>query len=419
MSSRATSRSPPCARRYALPARFLLSPAPRSRHKNYSVLVSALARLRREGRPLTVVATGSGTDHAYWGPDLIGLGYVPSADLAALRALASGLVQTTLYEAGSFPVFEAMLAGLPVACSRIPALSEQLERDGAFAELFDPADPDDLARALSAIWRPSPEDVRRFYENASRVGRRTWIDVAGEYLEVLTSAARGGSGADGAARLEPAPVQSGGQLMSISSLKMRVRRAVLSPLRPAVDRVLDELSHRQELSASATQESLEALAAGTRLLRGSVLELADDLRAGPGGPHAAGELALLRAAALGAVAGSGRPAVALALGEGVGEDLAALGIAAADAAGSEPVSLIVAVSSDLSETVAVDRLAAGGTLVLAVGRGAAPARIAALTETLTIDGSAAIVPAGGGFDSEPNDPSRADVSRLIVARRPP
>jgi hypothetical protein len=100
-----------------------------------------------------------------------------------------------------------MLAGLPVACSRIPALVEQLERDGAFAQLFDPADPEDVARAVRAIWRPSPEDVARFYDNAARVGRRTWIDVAGDYLEVLESAARAGSGARATATLDAAPVR--------------------------------------------------------------------------------------------------------------------------------------------------------------------------------------------------------------------
>jgi hypothetical protein len=205
--------------------------------------------------------------------------------------------------------------------------------------------------------------------------------------------------------------------MSISSLKLRVRRAVLSPLRPAVDRVLDELAHRQELSASATQESLEALAAGTRLLRGSVQELAEDLRAD--GTRALEELALLRAAALGAVASSGRPQVALAVGEGVAGDLAALGVEAADPAGGDAVGLIVAVSRDFGEAIPVERLAPGGMLVLAGGRSAAPGRIAELTGTLAIEGSASIAPAGGSFDSEPNDPSRGDVSRLIVARRPP
>jgi glycosyltransferase involved in cell wall biosynthesis len=192
-------------RRYALPSRFLLSPAPRSRHKNYAVLVAALRRLRLAGTPVTVVATGSGTDLAYWGPDLVGLGYVPAADLAALRALASGLVQSTLYEAGSFPVFEAMLAGLPVACSSIPAIAEQLARDGGHAALFDPLDPEDAARALTAVWRPSPHDLRLFYENAARVARRTWIDVAGDYLELLARVASAGSGARAAARLDPAP----------------------------------------------------------------------------------------------------------------------------------------------------------------------------------------------------------------------
>jgi hypothetical protein len=204
--------------------------------------------------------------------------------------------------------------------------------------------------------------------------------------------------------------------MSISALKVRVRRAVLSPLRPAFDRVLDELAHRQELSASATQESLEALAAGTRLLRGSVLELADDVRAGGGGEI--GERALLRAAALGAVAASGRPRRALAVGEEVASDLAALGIEAADADGDAPVELIVAVTGDLAEAIPVERLAAGGTLVLALGAAAPPARVAELTAGLEIDGSAVLAAAGAAFDAEPNDPSRGDGARLIVARRP-
>jgi glycosyltransferase involved in cell wall biosynthesis len=186
------SRLAAVRQRYALPPRFLLSPAPRGRHKNYAVLVSALDRLRRAGRPVTVVATGGGTDHTYWGPDLLGLGYVPADDLAAIRVLASGVVQTTLYEAGSFAVFEAMRAGLPVACSAIPPLLEQLERDGVHAETFDPADPEALARALQRVWHPSSGDARRYSANSALVGRRSWVDVAGDYLAVLERVARRG-----------------------------------------------------------------------------------------------------------------------------------------------------------------------------------------------------------------------------------
>ena len=80
--------------------------------------------------------------------------------------------------------------------------------------------------------------------------------------------------------------------------------------------------------------------------------------------------------------------------------------------------LVVAISGDLAESVPLDRLAAGGTLVLAVGRSALPERVRALTESLSVGGSATIAPAGAaGFDIDPNDPARADVARLIVARR--
>ena len=40
------------------------------------------------------------------------------------------MVQTSLYEAGSFPMLEAMAAGRPVAISRIPSVLEQIERLG-------------------------------------------------------------------------------------------------------------------------------------------------------------------------------------------------------------------------------------------------------------------------------------------------
>jgi glycosyltransferase involved in cell wall biosynthesis len=98
-----------------------------------------------------------------------------------------------------------MVAGLPVACSSIPPLIEQLERDGAYAERFDPADPEGLAHALTAIWRPTPLAGRRFYENIARVRRRTWHDVAGDYLEVLNRAAAAGPSDRASARLDSAP----------------------------------------------------------------------------------------------------------------------------------------------------------------------------------------------------------------------
>ena len=130
-------------RRFALPERFLLSPNGAHRNKNYPALDSALRILRHGGRPVTVVASGMGTEF-FHGPDLVGLGYLRAREVQALYAQSDGIVQTTLYEAGSFPMVEAMAAGKPVAISRIPPIVEQIERVGVVAELFEPLDPDDV-----------------------------------------------------------------------------------------------------------------------------------------------------------------------------------------------------------------------------------------------------------------------------------
>ena len=158
-------------------------------------LQRALEQLRAAGRPLTVVTTSDETDTWFHGPDLIGLGYVSDDDLRALYDLSDGLVTPTLYEAGSFPMFEAMMVGRPVACSRIPPLVEQLERDGAEAELFDPNDPADIAAALERVRGMGPiRRARLVRHNRQAVGRRTWADVADGYMTAFGEAAGDDSG---------------------------------------------------------------------------------------------------------------------------------------------------------------------------------------------------------------------------------
>jgi len=209
--------------------------------------------------------------------------------------------------------------------------------------------------------------------------------------------------------------------MTRATLTERAKRAVGWPVRrlldPRLDGLRNDITHHQDLAASATQESMEALAVGTRLLRGSVLDLADELHGrGAGAP---GDLGLLRAAAVGAIAASGRPRTALALGEDMSGPLAAFGIATADPAGLDAVDLLLVVALELTAAVPLERLAPGGLLVLALGPGVATARIAELTAGLAVDASALLAPAGAsGLDAEPDDPARADAARLIVARRP-
>src|SRR5437764_5047567 len=173
-------------RRWGLPERFLLSPNGCHLHKNYPVLDAALRVLRRQGRPIKVVASGAATDVRYHGPDLIGLGYVSARELQSLHEESDGMVQTTLYEAGSFPMWEAMTVHKPVAISRVPPIVEQVERLGATVELFNPLDPEDVAGALARLWdgseATSPEALER---NAAATAARSWDDVAGDYLKLF------------------------------------------------------------------------------------------------------------------------------------------------------------------------------------------------------------------------------------------
>jgi glycosyltransferase involved in cell wall biosynthesis len=177
--------------RFGLPERFLLSPAGCHLHKNYPVLDAALRALRDQGRPITVVATGEHTDVHYHGPDLLGLGYVSSRELQALYEESDGIVQTTLYEAGSWPMWEANVVGKPAAISRIPSVVEQVQRLGTVAELFNPLDPGDVAGALARLWDGSPAtDPQTLAANAAVVASRSWNDVASDYLGLFADVRR-------------------------------------------------------------------------------------------------------------------------------------------------------------------------------------------------------------------------------------
>jgi len=72
-------------------------------------------------------------------------GWLDEDDLDRLLRGADLLVHPSLFEGFGLVLLEAMARGVPVACSAIPSLSETA---GGAAELFDPRDVEDIARAL-------------------------------------------------------------------------------------------------------------------------------------------------------------------------------------------------------------------------------------------------------------------------------
>lgn len=203
--------------RLKLPPEFLLTVGWVVPHKNQQLLFEALAHLREQGITLPLVSVGPnsqelepGTARApssyveqvvqkadtlglAYGRDYMGLGYVTDEELEALYRAATLLVMPTLYEAGSFPIREALQLYCPVAASRIPVLEEEHALlDQGFA-LFNPQDSQEMARTIAQTLS-HPAATRATTERAQqRVAQVfNWDQTALGYLAAFREAAEVG-----------------------------------------------------------------------------------------------------------------------------------------------------------------------------------------------------------------------------------
>jgi glycosyltransferase involved in cell wall biosynthesis len=192
---------------------FLLYPAAFRPYKNHETLIEGLGELHRRGyRNFDVVFTGSGQVTAACREALERHGlhdrvhvlrFVSREELAALYRQAFATVVPSLYEQGSFPVYEALHFGCPVACSDIAPLKEQSASMGDAMLYFEPKNPASLADAVERIIRDREGIRRRQAAAKSTLWERRWVDAAAEWVVVLEEAAARGGRRD-AAKLLPA-----------------------------------------------------------------------------------------------------------------------------------------------------------------------------------------------------------------------
>jgi glycosyltransferase involved in cell wall biosynthesis len=172
--------------RLDLPDRFAIYPAKAWPHKNHLRLLEALRILREErGLVVPVVFTGAqnGLDipvlEAAAGLGLTGqvrfTGFLDSADLRAIYALARMLVFPTLFEGLGMPVLEAFTASLPVACSNVTCLPDLAANS---ARLFDPMDPSAIADAVGEVWADEALRARLSADGLARARMFSWDDTA-------------------------------------------------------------------------------------------------------------------------------------------------------------------------------------------------------------------------------------------------
>lgn len=175
----------------AVPApedRYLLAVGDLRRKKNLGVLVDAFRRVREaEGLPHRLVLAGVDAGE---GPRLVQragdapvqlTGYVTDARLDALIAGAALFVHPSLYEGFGLVVLEAMVRATPVLVARATALPETA---GDAAAYFDPADPLDLGRQLSALLGAPARLAELSRRGPERAAQFSWAHTARQTADV-------------------------------------------------------------------------------------------------------------------------------------------------------------------------------------------------------------------------------------------
>jgi glycosyltransferase involved in cell wall biosynthesis len=181
---------------------YLVYAANISPHKNHELLLEAFADW---GQKVPLVLTGEGADFAQnqrgqyldhfsrnlgikVGETLIPLGYISSEFYNRVLDRAWGLVMCSLAEGGgSFPVWEALLTGIPVICADIPVMREHMERVEGEVIWFNPHSQRDLKEKLNYLDVNYSSLKQRAMHQIKRLKHRSWIDVAEDYLEIIES----------------------------------------------------------------------------------------------------------------------------------------------------------------------------------------------------------------------------------------
>ena len=172
--------------RLRLPERYIFYPSQTWPHKNHLGLLRALATLR-DDYGLTVPLVGSGRKTAFFreierevqrlslGDQVHFVGFVRPAELQALYKMSVATVIPTKFEAASYPAWEAFSAGVPVACSRVTSLPDQV---GDAALTFDPDSVPEIAAAINRLWTDASLRAQLVVKGKANVARFSWDRTA-------------------------------------------------------------------------------------------------------------------------------------------------------------------------------------------------------------------------------------------------
>jgi glycosyltransferase involved in cell wall biosynthesis len=188
-------------RKFALPDDFIFYPAQTWPHKNHIGLIQALAILRdRYGLAIPLVSSGrisdfyskiQGLTKELQITDQVNfLGFVSSLELHCLYKLCKAVIIPSKFEAASFPLWEAFLAGVPAACSNVTSLPGQA---GNAALIFNPDNSEEIAESIYRLYTDESlrqslislgkQNVSQFtWDLTARMFRATYRKIANRIL---------------------------------------------------------------------------------------------------------------------------------------------------------------------------------------------------------------------------------------------
>jgi glycosyltransferase involved in cell wall biosynthesis len=169
-------------KKFNLPEVFAFYPAQTWPHKNHLSLIHAVANLR-DNFNLYIPLVFSGHKNDYYcvlqnqvkDLDLVEqvhfLGFITTMELQSLYRLCRCVIIPTQFEAASFPLWEAFLAGAPTACSNVTSLARQA---GNSALIFNPNDRNEILNCLYRLWNEGELRKSLVVHARENVNRFTW-----------------------------------------------------------------------------------------------------------------------------------------------------------------------------------------------------------------------------------------------------
>ncbi len=177
-----------------LPNEYMYYPAGDWSHKNHIKLFRAIKELKKTGFTGKLVMTGLRTarkellDKAIQElglkNDIIDYGQVSYDTVGGIYKKAKIVIFPSLFEGFGLPPLEAMVCGVPIACSNTTSLPEIV---GNAAEMFDPEDLQSISKAIDKVWTDSSYRKKLIARGNEQSKKFSWDKTAQQTLAIYRS----------------------------------------------------------------------------------------------------------------------------------------------------------------------------------------------------------------------------------------